>query len=253
METRLAGVTGTSSSRGARGRLMLGDASILFQEIATPAGAPRPQLPASIRGTLARPHRSPARRDHRRARCSRTSASPPTRGPPTSTPRRSACRRVAANYHQDTIDDHRPRRAAGDRRPGTAAPVAPRQTPRADRPPDARHRLAPARAARRRRAAHGLDPHRANETPRGPGAMHERQPGADLDKQLEDATPPHGRDRQHRPHVAHRRPRALRRHAPTDPLVDDPTLTRIDPTHRIERPSDPDHAGRSRRPTSRRR
>ena len=37
---------------GARGRLALGEATILFQELAAPAPSPRPQLPASLRGTL---------------------------------------------------------------------------------------------------------------------------------------------------------------------------------------------------------
>jgi hypothetical protein len=39
--------------RGTRGKLVVGDATILFQEIAKPAPSPRAQLPASIRGTLA--------------------------------------------------------------------------------------------------------------------------------------------------------------------------------------------------------
>jgi len=38
---------------GARGRLQLGEATILFQEIATPPKTPRVQLPASVRGSLA--------------------------------------------------------------------------------------------------------------------------------------------------------------------------------------------------------
>ena len=39
--------------RGARGKLRIGDATVLFQEVATPVIAPRPQLPASVRGTFA--------------------------------------------------------------------------------------------------------------------------------------------------------------------------------------------------------
>lgn len=38
--------------QGARGRIEIGEASILFQEIALAPVAPRPQLPASIRGTF---------------------------------------------------------------------------------------------------------------------------------------------------------------------------------------------------------
>jgi hypothetical protein len=37
---------------GTRGRLCLGDATLLFQELAAPPLAPRPQLPASVRGSL---------------------------------------------------------------------------------------------------------------------------------------------------------------------------------------------------------
>src|SRR6188768_2385956 len=36
-----------------RGRITIGDATLLFQEVVTPPPAPRPQLPASIRGTFA--------------------------------------------------------------------------------------------------------------------------------------------------------------------------------------------------------
>jgi hypothetical protein len=39
--------------RDTRGKLHIGDATILFQEVAAPPIAPRPQLPASVRGTLA--------------------------------------------------------------------------------------------------------------------------------------------------------------------------------------------------------
>lgn len=39
--------------RGARGRLVIGEATVLFQEVAVPAIVPRPRLPASVRGTLA--------------------------------------------------------------------------------------------------------------------------------------------------------------------------------------------------------
>ncbi|MEJ7596878.1 MAG: AgmX/PglI C-terminal domain-containing protein [Kofleriaceae bacterium] len=46
------GVWTVPLAHGSRGRLELGDATILFQEIATPPKAPRPRLPASVRGTL---------------------------------------------------------------------------------------------------------------------------------------------------------------------------------------------------------
>lgn len=43
---------GITLERGARGKLTIGEATILFQEVAVPPIAPRPQLPASVRGTL---------------------------------------------------------------------------------------------------------------------------------------------------------------------------------------------------------
>jgi hypothetical protein len=46
------GVWSIPLAKGARGKLVLGDATILFQEIAAPPLTPRPVLPASIRGTL---------------------------------------------------------------------------------------------------------------------------------------------------------------------------------------------------------
>ncbi|MBA3465627.1 MAG: AgmX/PglI C-terminal domain-containing protein [Deltaproteobacteria bacterium] len=38
--------------KGARGKLTIGDATLLFQEMAAPPRAPKPLLPASVRGTL---------------------------------------------------------------------------------------------------------------------------------------------------------------------------------------------------------
>jgi hypothetical protein len=51
IQTELAGTVRVE--RGARGKLELGEATLLFQEVAVPAKAPRPQLPASVRGTFA--------------------------------------------------------------------------------------------------------------------------------------------------------------------------------------------------------
>lgn len=232
METRLAGVTAGVLEPGARGRLMLGEASILFQEIATPPARPRPQLPASIRGTLG------DRIDRRLAVIIGASLlahigiaayawtgdvdTAPLGMPP-----------VAVNYHQDTIEITIPDEPPVTAEPGTAAPVAPRQTPApivhpthitASHPPS----LHDDDALRMASILTG-----ANETPQGPGAMHARQPGADLDKQLEDAS-------HHTVAIGntdHTSRTDNRMHIGTHPdarLVDDPTLTRIDPTHRTE-------------------
>ncbi len=50
INTELAGDITIES--GARGKLTIGDATLLFQEIAAPPRAPKPLLPASVRGTL---------------------------------------------------------------------------------------------------------------------------------------------------------------------------------------------------------
>ena len=63
--------------------------------------------------------------------------------------------------------------------------------------------------------------------------MHERQPGADLDKQLEDASH-HTVSIGNSDHTSRADDRAHLGVTPDHPLVDDPTLTRTDPTHRAE-------------------
>ncbi len=223
METRLAGVTNGVLGHDARGRLTLGDASILFQELATLPRQPRPQLPASIRGTLA------DRIDRRLAVIIGASLlvhigiaayawstdvdTPPLGISP-----------VATTYQQDTIDITIPDEPPPPL-PGTATPVSPVQTPRpivtpthvtASHPPS----LHDDDALRMASILTG-----GNETPRGPGSMHDRQPGADLDRQLDDA-------RHHTITIGntdHTSRTDDRTHFGThtgDPLVDDPTLTR---------------------------
>lgn len=48
-----AGIWTLPLAKGVRGRIEIGEATVLFQEVAMPAVTPRPQLPASVRGTLA--------------------------------------------------------------------------------------------------------------------------------------------------------------------------------------------------------
>jgi len=50
--TGVSGVWTIPLHHGARGKIQIGDATLLFQELAAPPLAPRPQLPASVRGTL---------------------------------------------------------------------------------------------------------------------------------------------------------------------------------------------------------
>jgi len=233
METRLAGVTDGVLGPGARGRIMLGDASILFQEIATPPAAPRPQLPASIRGTLS------DRIDRRLAAIIGASLlahigiaayawSTDRELPPL------GMATAARDYIPETTIDVSLPDVPPVATPGVAAPVAPVQTPAPIVRP-AHVTTSPARPP----ALHDDDALRmaailtgANETPNGSGTMHARQPGADLDKQLEDASH-HTVVIGNNDHTS----RTGREHIGTDPhgpLVDDPTLTRTE--HREEVP-----------------
>lgn len=237
MQTRLAGVTGGVLDRGARGRIMLGDASILFQEITTPPPAPRPRLPASIRGTLS------DRIDRRLAVIIGASllahigiAAYAWSTDVDTTPLGMSA--AARDYQQDTIDVTVPDFSmTPPQEPGTASPVAPVQTPtpivhhptHITSTPHAPPRIGDDDSQRLASILTGAD-----ETPKGPGSMHGRQPGADLDKQIEDAS--------HHPitignneHTG----RTGREHigtSPDGPPIDDPTLTRTDATHRTEHP-----------------
>ncbi|HEY1558652.1 MAG TPA: AgmX/PglI C-terminal domain-containing protein [Kofleriaceae bacterium] len=164
--------------RGARGKLRIGDATLLFQEIARPPAAPRMKLPASVRGTLA------DRVDRRlaiilggsllvhiaiAAWAWQSDLERPPLGLPT----------AQATYSQeviDVIDDVTP--AVPATLPGTAAPA----------PAPGRHltpRTAPAPAptlADGARLAAILTS--SDDRERGPTGMSRRQPGADLDQQL---------------------------------------------------------------------
>ncbi len=175
--------------RGARGKLTIGDATILFQEVAEPARTPRPQLPASVKGTLA------DRIDRRLAVIVGGSllvhlaigawAWATDREEP-STQTAQAYRQ----YRQDTYDITIPDdvTATTTQEPGTAAPVAPVQTPNPIvKPtrittPSPTPRL-PTTDDAERFAQILTGP---GETPRGPGEMTGRLPGSDLDQQLAD-------------------------------------------------------------------
>jgi hypothetical protein len=218
--------------RGARGRLRVGEATLLFQEIARPPTMPRPQLPASIRGTFA------DRIDRRLAMIvggslvvhvaiaawAWTSDSESDRRHTASAERL---------YHYDTVDVMLPdpvvTQPTQPTQPGTATPVAPQPTtrpivhrPRADEPPWRATRDDGARIASIL----------TDDTTRdgGPGEMRGRQPGGSLDRQIEDARnkritiggDPRSRvdDRAHID-VDHRR----------DLPIDDPTIVRTQPRH----------------------
>ncbi len=229
--------------RGARGKLRIGDATVLFQEIAAPPLAPRPQLPASIRGTLA------DRVDRRLAviiggsilahlgiagwawitDTDRGALLSPT---------------VSQTYHQETMEVTLPELdspitpPATEPGPGTAIPVSPVQIPAPIIRKPNPHTTAfdPARvvddATRMAQILTGSDPGRT-----GPGEMHGRQPGADLDSQLADI-----RDGNHRVtigddgHAFRDRPGTPRLGTNAAPITRDPNQLTPLPGHRDDEP-----------------
>ena len=175
--------------RGARGKLRLGDATILFQELAAPPAAPRPQLPASVRGTFG------DRIDTRLAAVLGISllahigiavyawAGDVDTGDLVERP-------VAARYEQTTIDltltDVTPPVHAPT--PGIAEPVPSQLPPRPLHPPAAPHPTAVTHDDATRLAAI-LTSDRSDG--RGPTDMSRRLPGAELSQQLEEARTRH--------------------------------------------------------------
>ena len=115
-------------ARGARGKLQIGDATVLFQEVAMPIKAPRPQLPASVRGTFA------DRIDRRLAVIIGGSllvhmaigAWAWATDVENSNPLES---KQLAQYRQDTYVIDMPDVAEPTQEPGAATPVSPVQTP----------------------------------------------------------------------------------------------------------------------------
>jgi hypothetical protein len=212
-------------ARGVRGKLTLGDATILFQEIATPPAAPRPQLPAAIRGTLA------DRIDRRLATILAgslalhiglatwawmTDVETTTLG----------MSPIAQTYHHDVIDVTFPDVVTPApppaNEPGIAKPVAP---PRVARPivtPTNITRPIEDPDANAQRLASILTGDQT-ET-HGKGGMGSRQPGVDLDKQIAEV-----RDRNYKIGDGTQTSRVDDRSGigttPDRPLVNDPTLT----------------------------
>lgn len=218
-----------------RGRIVLGEVTILFQEVATLPPAPRPQLPAAIRGTLA------DRIDRRLALFVGGSllvhvaiaAWAWTSDVPTTPLGYSP---VATTYHEDMIDVTLPDIAVttptdAPTAPAIATPVAPTQTPRPIVRPT--HVQRPTSGDDAERLASIL----AGDADEGPsaGGMRARQPGADLDRQLDEARG-HAITIGDGTHTSRTDDRARMGTAPDAPLVDDPTLTRV-PTRPRDEPT----------------
>ncbi|MFN0251701.1 MAG: AgmX/PglI C-terminal domain-containing protein [Kofleriaceae bacterium] len=178
--------------RGVRGKIVIGDATLLFQELAAAPLAPRPVLPASIRGSLG------DRIDRRLATIIGASVlvhlgiagyAWMTDVESTSmleTP-------IAAIYHHDTMEITLPDEPTANeppttQEPGIATPATPTQTPR---PVVPRTRVSPttgpAPAMSVEDAQRFASILTGSETGRtGMGPMKDRNPGADLGQQIDD-------------------------------------------------------------------
>jgi hypothetical protein len=175
--------------RGVHGKLSIGDATILFQDIARPAVAPRMALPAALRQTLA------DRVDRRLALFVGGSLAlhiglaiyawtddiaRPSYGTPT----------LATTYQQEVIDVLVPDTVTPSTEPGTATPATPTQTPRPIVQPS-RITTQPARPSQpidSQRLASILT---GTDGEVGKAGMNPRQPGADLSQQIDDARDSH--------------------------------------------------------------
>lgn len=187
VRTELAG--GIAIEKGARGKLQLGDATILFQEIAAPPIAPRPVLPASLRGSLG------DRIDRRLAVIIGASVlahlgiaiaawiDDADTHSMLETP-------VAQQYRQEMIDVTIPDEpslptTAVDPGPGAATPVAPVQTARpiVSRPRVTTQAPTAMTEGEAQRIASILTGEEVGQT--GASDLNKRQPGADLGKQID--------------------------------------------------------------------
>jgi hypothetical protein len=224
-------ITGPAELRieaGLRGRVRIGEATILLQEVARPASTPRPQLPAAVRGSFA------DRIDSRLAMIIGVSlvvhiviAVWAWQGDVEHVP--LGMPEPVASFSIDTIDMTDPVLAPPAPTPGIASPVSPVQTP----PPIVHPTHVTATMTHRptgddaaRLAAILASP---DETAGGPADMSHRQPGADLDKQIAEVKG-HPITIGDNGHTSRADDRA-RVGTGTDPLpIDDPTLTRA-PDH----------------------
>jgi outer membrane biosynthesis protein TonB len=229
LPTGLADHGTVALGRNARGKVTFGDVTILFQEV---AAAPPMQLPPELRRTLA------DRVDRRVALFVGGSLAvhlafaivawtDDSAGQPLGTPA------VATTYQQDVIDvivpDDPAITAAPTSEPGAATPATPTQTPRRIVEPT-RITTRPAPPVDSQRLASILT---GTDGEVGKSGMQPRQPGADLDKQIDDA-----RDSQATigdgTHTSRTDDRAHALDRDTQITSTDPTLTHVPGTRRDE-------------------
>ncbi|MDX2091185.1 MAG: hypothetical protein SFX73_25220 [Kofleriaceae bacterium] len=244
--TELPAGTTIPIAQGARGRLQIGDATVLFQEIAAPPVVPRPVLPAAMRPSLV------DRVDRRLAAIVGLSLAAhlgiaiyawSTEADEGSMLAPS----IAQTYRHDTIvvelpDKPTPPAPAEEPGPGAATPVAPAQqtgTPIVERP-----RITTLRPSTKptptlgdddiARFASIMSGNERTESGAG-GTMATRKPGADLSTQIADAA---GREiRIGRDDETFREQPGPRLGTNTGPRIDAPTHVATSEPKQIERES----------------
>lgn len=180
-----------SLPHNARGKVVIGDATLLFQELAAAPVAPRMVLPASVRGTLG------DRVDRRLAAIIGASVllhlGIAGYAWMTDVETRSMLETpVASIYHHETMeitypDEPAPTEVAPTQEPGTATPVSPVQTPPpVVTPTRVKPSTGPAPAMSTEDAQHFASILTGTEVGRtGMGPMKDRTPGADLGQQID--------------------------------------------------------------------
>lgn len=213
--------------RGVRGKLALGDATILFQDIARPAPAPRMALPPALRQTLA------DRIDRRLALIVGGSLvvhialavyawtddiKRPSFG----------ARPVATTYEQDVIDIlvPEPITTPPTAEPGVATPATPSQTSRPIVQPSRITTMRPQPIDTQRLASILT----GSDGDVGKAGMNPRQPGADLGQQIDDARDSHATIGD-TTHTSRTNDAAHAIDRDTQITNTDPTLTHVDTHH----------------------
>lgn len=178
---------------GARGRIQLGDATILFQELATPPKSPRPQLPASVRGGQQVDRRLAAVIGGSiLAHCAVAVFAWMGDLAVKSAPELEPSVAMSQEEYSTTAPEIDPNEPSV---PGAATPVSPTQTAtpivpgvKIRTPGSTRPSMPEPDAAYWAKVLSG-----GNETPGGQRDMQNRRPGADLDKQIDHIKDTNGR------------------------------------------------------------
>ena len=173
----------------ARGKVTVGDTTVLFQLLRPPAPQPRPQLPISVRRRLTdgidpllqrrrRVHVAAARRDRRLPAAGRLAAAAVDRGDP---------RSVHPPDHPHAAPDPAARRAARDRRAHAEGCAPPARAGAARRAVPAHAAEVTGRRSKPRSRRLGLIPLLTARAPDGSSAITDVLSGGAVDRSLDDA------------------------------------------------------------------